>query len=232
MSGQRRPQAGGVPLDGRVRRHSVLRWHRSSRLQGGSYRSTTDDPLDLRPCSLWLRTPRLGAAGVCELAPVGLAAHHPPTSPTAVYSAIPASSLTPRRSAGLRTPRPPRFRSLHARLMKVVPPDAAALRIPVDPPSREYPLPRPRRPCVWVLGIQTPRHLDPSAPFRQVTAMQRLDTPEMLPEWPPHHLGNDGDPVFAALTLAGVRITRRRTRSVAADAADPLRAARLALNAR
>jgi len=30
--------------------------------------------------------------------------------------------------------------------------------------------------------------------------MQRLDAPEMLPEWPPHRLGNDGDPVVAALT--------------------------------
>ena len=70
-------------------------------------------------------------------------------------------------------------RTLEYRFVEVMAAPLAGLRIAVGPGRREYPLPRPLAPSMWVLAGQRPRQLHPARAALEVPLVLPLDCFQM-----------------------------------------------------
>lgn len=69
--------------------------------------------------------------------------------------------------------------ALEGRLVEVMPPALAGLRVPVGAGRREHPLPPPILPRVRILAVEGVRQLDPPCSARQVALVLPADVLEM-----------------------------------------------------
>jgi hypothetical protein len=90
--------------------------------------------------------------------------------------------------------------------VQVVPPEATGLTIPMRLPGREHPLP-PRRRGSRVFGTQTTGHIHHPPPVCQVLVIQHPHPTKMRFQRSPQRIGDDGDPVLAALAPPNGQLT-------------------------
>lgn len=107
-----------------------------------------------------------------------------------------------------------RHRPLNHRFVKMVAPQLPGLRIPIPPPRRKHPLPRPGSPRPRVLPPKRPRKLHKPAPFPQVPIVQHPDPRRVPLQLPPYTPGQHRHPILGSLGPANPNLPRSRSRTL------------------